>query len=82
MVCKNYTLEAVLRYWELMGKVDQSHAEYVKELTKLYPNLEVIEESDVPEIMRLLEKVQTGKMDRQNCLRAYRKSFIALSAIR
>ena len=82
IICKNYTLEAVLRYWELMGKVDQSHAEYVKELTKLYPNLEVIEESDVPEIMRLLEKVQAGKMDRQNCLRAYRKTFIALSAIR
>ena len=81
-IFKSYTLEAVLRYLELTTKYDNSYVEYVKELTKLYPNLDKIEETDVQELMQSLENVKAGKMDRQNCLRAYRKIFISLSAIR
>ena len=76
---QNFTLEQVLRYLELSQKY--SHADYVKELKKLYPNLEIIEETEIENLMQNLT-VPACQLDAQNRLRAYQKIFISLAALR
>ena len=75
---QNFTLEQVLRYLELSQKY--SYADYVKELKKLYPNLEIIEENAIENLMQNLT-VPACQLDAQNRLRAYQKIFISLAAL-